>query len=152
MNPLCKYCGKPIVNADCKQKYCIPCALTVKRSKNAARSKQYRDAERTQKPLKFCQMCGKDITETRQRKYCVECAKNALNKSNIASHNKYMDRLNNENAQALALIQKPKKPKKPPTLTANEVTRRANALGLSYGQYSVQAGLYDNIYKGGLHI
>lgn len=135
----CEWCGQPMEHYKDKQLYHKECKDAAKK----AREKEYRECKKLErqnapKPIKHCIDCGASLEGYNYRcRYCTDCAKKRHDASKVRNHSK-------PTASATSNRHK--------FITADEVTRRANALGLSYGQYSAQYGLYDNIYKGGLHI
>lgn len=140
----CEYCGQPMMHYKHTQHYHKECKEPAKK----AREKEYRERRKEErknapKPIKYCADCGASLEGYDYHcRYCKACAKKRHDATKIRQKSDF----------AKPITPPKPKPKKSKFLSADEVTRRANALGLSYGQYSVQAGLYDNIYKGGLHI
>lgn len=124
----CEYCGKPMANYTSTQKYHTDCSYKAAKARRS-------------KPVKQCAECGCSLEGYDYRcRYCSACAK------------KRHDATKNKTGHSKPRSKPKPKPNEAPIVSANEITRRANALGLSYGQYSAQYGLYDKIYKGGLHI
>lgn len=93
---------------------------------------------------KICERCGEPMLAYGAQKHCPECAK--IIAREIIDRSAELNKHAQARHRAAVRLAKERAERGGPELTADEVTRKANAEGLSYGQYSARHGLYDNIY------
>ncbi len=125
----CERCGEMMFSVAPNQKYCPTCRKAVEVEQQKAKTEKRRNARKSNAVEKRCEFCGKTFKTSRGNKiYCSEeCERKA------------------QNAAGGRIVLGPSR-RKPPKISADEVTAAANAEGLSYGQYSVKHGLYANVY------
>ena len=125
----CERCGEMMFSVAPNQKYCPNCRKAVDVEQQKAATEKRREERKRRTVEKHCEFCGKAFeTSNRKKIYCSpECCSKA------------------QNAAGGRIVLEPPR-RKPPKISADEVTAAANAEGLSYGQYSVKHGLYADIY------
>lgn len=125
----CERCGEMMFSVASNQKYCPNCRKAVDVEQQKAATEKRREERKRRTVEKHCEFCGKAFETSNKKKiYCSpECCSKA------------------QNAAGGRSMLEPSR-RKPPKISADEVTAAANAEGLSYGQYSVKHGLYANVY------
>jgi hypothetical protein len=125
----CERCGEMMFSVAPNQKYCPNCRKAVEVEQRKATTEKRREERKRRTVEKHCEFCGKAFETSNKKK--IYCSPECCSKAN--------------NAAGGRIVLGPSR-RKPPKISADEVTAAANAEGLTYGQYSVKHGLYADIY------
>ena len=133
----CQRCGKLIEHPHGPQRYCTDCRITLDKERRAA----YAAAHRGDKPkpkerqtlgstsgkrgyIRTCVRCGKVMKGVGSKtKYCPECRRQVEN-----AKSRERERIKRERA------------KHPANDAVREMSAKADAAGMTYGQYVAQKG------------
>lgn len=132
INKVCQVCGKPFIAGQKRAMFCSePCREINKQEKyeEHKRNVQKKRLEEKEKIVKKCPICGKEFHPERiTGVYCSkECAGIGNCQKACAASRRQRER------EAL-------KPKKKKLDNITEIQRKAQAAGLSYGQYIAKYG------------
>lgn len=137
----CKYCGKPFISSNDNRNYCKECSEKFDKSYlSRLRKRYYRLAEKI--GFNPIGMPLVDI-EKRLTSTCKHCGKPFVIRSigdeecldNYGRKLRTMDKIKKQNEEKKSIVIVEKRRFEPPRYSINDVVTRANAAGLSYGEY-----------------